>query len=54
MELSVMRKALVPGAVLLVLTALGAVGITGDMTVEQAVTLLATAILVWLVPNKKA
>lgn len=46
-------KAIVPIAVLGVLTILATIGVTADMRVEDAVTLLLTAFLVWLVPNKK-
>ena len=48
-----MYKALVPVAVGAGLTLLGYVGVTAGMTVEDALTLLVTAGLVWLVPNKK-
>lgn len=47
-------KALVPVLVTLVLAGLGYFGIMESMTVGEAVTLLATGGLVWLVPNKKA
>lgn len=47
------RKALVPIAVAGVLAVLGWVGISGDMTVKEAVTLAVTAISVWFVRNKK-
>ena len=46
-------KALVPGVVMLILGGLGWVGITGDMTVADALTALVTMGFVWLVPNKK-
>ncbi len=49
-----MRKALVPGVVLIVLAFFGALGITGDTTVEDAITLIVTGALVYLVPNKRA
>lgn len=45
-------KALVPLVVMGALTALGALGVTGEMTVEQAVTLVATSALVWFKRNK--
>lgn len=48
------QKAIVPLAVGGILSALAWVGVTAQMTVEQAVTLLVTGALVWLVPNKKA
>lgn len=46
-------KALVPIVVGLALTALSYVGIADKMTVEEALTTLATSCLIWLVPNKK-
>lgn len=50
-------KALVPLIVAPVMLLLETIGITPDMTVEQAitfiVTMLATAAMVFLVPNKK-
>lgn len=46
------KKAIVPLVVGGILVALGAIGITGQMTVEEALTLAVTAALVWLVPNK--
>lgn len=45
------KKALVPLAVGGVLAVLGYVGVTGDMTVKEAVTLVVTAGLVWLTKN---
>ena len=50
--LQTIAKALVPVVILAVTTALGAVGISPDMSVDTAVALLVTAGLVWLVPNK--
>lgn len=50
--LAEIRKALVPIVILAVLGGLAYLGITGDMTVEEAVTLLVTSFFVWLVPNK--
>jgi hypothetical protein len=46
-------KAIVPVIVGLGLTALSYVGVTGDMTIEQVLTLAVTSALVYLVPNKK-
>lgn len=46
-------KAFVPLIVMGILSLFAVVGVSGDMTVEDAVTLLVTAGLVWLVPNKK-
>lgn len=48
-----MYKALVPLVVGVVLTGLGYFGVTGQMTVEEALTFAVTAGLVWLVPNRK-
>lgn len=45
-------KAIVPLVVSALLTVLGMMNITGDMTLEQALTLLITAVLVYFVPNK--
>lgn len=50
--LSPYRKAIVPVVVAVVLFVLNKVGVTGDMSVKEAVTLVATSGLVWLVPNK--
>lgn len=50
--LTTFDKALVPLAVLGGLAVLGVVGVTGDMTVEQALTLVSTSVLVWLKRNK--
>jgi hypothetical protein len=47
------EKALVPLMVLGGLTVLGMVGISGDMTVKEALTLGGTAVLVWLTRNRK-
>ena len=49
--LATIKKALVPVAVGVVLTLLGYVGITGEMTVKEAVTLLVTAVMTWAVRN---
>lgn len=46
-------KALVPTIVSMILIALGSVGVTPEMTLEQVLTLLFTSILVYIVPNKK-
>lgn len=46
-------KALVPAGVAVVLALLASVGVTPDMTVEDAVALLLTSLVVYLVPNKK-
>lgn len=46
-----MRKALVPYVVGLGLVALGYLGITEDMTVKEALTLLVTSGLVWVTKN---
>lgn len=46
------RKALVPVVVGGVLTVAGYVGITGEMSVKEAVTLCVTAVLVWFTRNK--
>lgn len=46
-----MKKALVPLAVGGALTVLGLIGITGEMTVKEAITLVVTSALVWLVRN---
>lgn len=51
-DLSQYNKALVPVGVTLLLTVLGALGVTGDMRVEDAATLLLTALGVFLIPNK--
>lgn len=48
------NKALVPVVVAGALSVLARFDVLGDMTVEETLTLLATAGLVWLVPNKKA
>lgn len=50
--LQTIRKALVPLAVGGVLTVLAYVGVTGEMTVKEALTLVVTAILTYLVRNK--
>ena len=48
-----MYKALVPVVVGLILTGLSYLDVTGEMTIEQGLTLVVTSALVWLVPNKK-
>jgi len=50
--LATIRKALVPIAVGGVLTVLGYVGVTGEMTVKEAVTLLVTGVLVYVTKNR--
>lgn len=45
-------KALVPVVVGGVLVVLGKVGVTPEMSVEEALTFVVTAVLVFLVPNK--
>jgi hypothetical protein len=52
-DLAQYSKAFVPMVVMGCLSLLALVGITGEMTVEDALTLAATSALVWLVPNKK-
>lgn len=47
------NKALVPLAVAAVLAVLSQLGLTGDMTLKEAVTYIVTSGLVWLVPNAK-
>ena len=46
------NKALVPVGVMAVLWFLSPMGIGPGMSVEEAVTLVVTAGLVWFVPNK--
>jgi len=46
-------KALVPLIVSAILTILGGIGLTPEMTLEQAITLALTSIIVYFVPNKK-
>lgn len=48
------RKAIVPILVGGALTVLGYAGITAQMTVEEVLTLGITALLVYLIPNKKS
>lgn len=48
------NKAIVPLVVLVILKGLEQVGVLGDMSVKDALTLLVTGGLVWLIPNKKA
>lgn len=45
-------KAFVPLFVSVILTGLDALGVDRAMSTEQALTLLVTAIIVYLVPNK--
>lgn len=45
------KKALVPIGVAAVLTVLGYVGITGEMTVKEALGYAVTSLLVWVVRN---
>jgi hypothetical protein len=47
------NKAVMPLLVAVVLGVLAKFGVTEDMTVTDAVTLLATSVVVWAVPNKK-
>lgn len=54
MNIAPIRKALVPVGVMAILSVLAVVGITEQMTVEDAVTLLVTSGFVWLIPNKTA
>lgn len=54
MDLSLYRKALIPVAMTVILGILSGLNITPDMTVQDAITLLLTAVLVYFVPNKKA
>ncbi len=54
MDLQKYNKAFVPVGVAAVLFLLAQVGLTGDMTLKDAVTFLVTAALVYLVPNKKS
>ncbi len=51
MNLKAIRKALVPVGVAAVLAGLAYFGIAKDMTVQEAVTLLITSALVYLIPN---
>lgn len=51
MSLAAIRKALVPVGVALVLAILSYFGVTRDMTVAEAATLLVTSLLVYLIPN---
>ncbi len=57
MDFSQMRKAFVPLAVMIIIAALGSVGITGQMSVSDAINLIVTGIVsaigVYFVPNKK-
>ena len=54
MDLKLYAKAIVPVVVMGVLSLFSMVGIDEAMTVEQAVTLAVTSILVYAVPNKEA
>lgn len=53
-ELLKSKKALVPVGVAGVLFLLSQVGVMGEMTVKEAVTLLVTAVVVYFTRNKKA
>lgn len=46
-------KAIVPVAVGGVLWLAAQAGITPDMSIEEAATLLVTAAIVWLIPNRR-
>lgn len=46
------RKAIVPVAVAAVLWALNQVGVTPDMNVKEAATLVVTSLIVFFVPNE--
>ena len=50
--LSTIKKALVPVVVGGALTVFGLIGITGDMSVKEALTLAVTAVITWAVRNK--
>lgn len=52
-NLAPFSKALVPLVVAAVLAVLAQLGLTGDMTLKEAVTYVVTSGLVWLVPNAK-
>lgn len=47
------NKALVPLAVGGVLALLAGLGVTGDMSVKDALTMIFTAVAVWVTPNLK-
>lgn len=47
------NKAYVPLIVMCVLSVVGLVGITPEMSVEQVITLIATSAGVYLIPNKE-
>ena len=47
-------RATAKAGAILVLTLLGMAGITPEMTIKDAVTLVVTSGVVWLVPNKPA
>jgi hypothetical protein len=53
MQLQRYAKAIVPVAVMMALTVLAKVGVTPDMKIEDVITMLITAGLVYFVPNKK-
>lgn len=53
MEVATIRKALVPVGVAAVLAVLAKLGVGADMTVKEAVTLLITSGLVFLIPNRQ-
>lgn len=52
-SLAPFSKAAVPLVVAAVLAVLAQLGLTGDMTLKEAVTYVVTSGLVWLVPNAK-
>lgn len=52
MNLKAIRKALVPTGVAVVLAGLAYFGVAKDMSVQQAVTLVVTSVLVYLIPNE--
>lgn len=45
-------KALIPLVVMVILVPLAAIGLRPEMSIEEALTLLVTSGLVWLVPNR--
>jgi hypothetical protein len=52
-DLEKYAKAIVPVIVGGIITALGYFGVGPEVTLKEALTLVVTAGLVWLVPNKK-
>lgn len=52
MNLKAIRKAIVPVAVAAAMAGLAYFGVTKDMSVQEAVTLLVTSVLVYLIPNE--